>query len=90
MLTVTESAKQILKETLTTNSDDPKTALRLSIKPPDEFGLVLGTEADGDQVVEHEGMKVLLLESELAEIVEGFTLDVQDTNGGSKLVMRKE
>jgi len=44
MLTVTESAKQLLRETLTAHSDDPKVALRLSFKPPGVFGIVLDRE----------------------------------------------
>jgi hypothetical protein len=54
------------------------------------FGIVLDREAEGDQVVEHEGAKVLLVASELAPVVEVVTLDVQDTTEGSKLVIRKE
>jgi Fe-S cluster assembly iron-binding protein IscA len=90
MLTVTESAKQLLKETLTAHSDDPKVAPRLSFKPPSEFGIVLDREVEGDQVVEHEDTKVLLVAAELAPVVEGVTLDVQDMTEGPKLVMRKE
>jgi Fe-S cluster assembly iron-binding protein IscA len=90
MLTATDRAKQLLKETLTAHSDDPKVALRLSFKPPGEFGIVLDREAEGDQVVEHEDTKVLLVASELAPVVEGVTLDVQDTTEGAKLVIRKE
>ena len=90
MLTVTESAKQLLKEALTAHSDDPEVALRLSFNLPGEFGIVLDREAEGDQVVEHEDTKVLLVASELAPVVEGVTLDVQDTPEGPKLTMSKE
>ncbi|MBL7124871.1 MAG: hypothetical protein ISS51_02095 [Dehalococcoidales bacterium] len=90
MLTVTESAKQLLKETLTAHSDDPKVALRLTFNPPGEFGIALDREAEGDQVVEHEDTKVLLVASELAPVAEGVTLDVQDTADGPKLVLLKE
>lgn len=90
MLTVTESAKQLLKETLTAHSDDPEVGLRLSVKSPGEFGLVLDREAEGDQVVDHENTKVLLVASELASMVEGVTLDVQDTPEGPKLGISKE
>ena len=90
MLTVTEGAKQLLKGILTSHSDDPEVAARLSFNPPGEFGIVLDREAEGDQVVEHQGSKVLLVASELAPVVEGITLDVQDTPEGPKLVMAKE
>jgi Fe-S cluster assembly iron-binding protein IscA len=90
MLKVTESAKQLLKETLTAHSDDPEIGLRLSLKPPGQFGIVLDREAEGDQVVEHEGAKALLVAPELGSVVEGVTLDVQDTPEGPKLVISKD
>jgi len=90
MLTVTDSAKQELKRMLLAHTDDPEVSLRLELKSPGEFGLVLGKEAEGDQVVEDEGTKVLLVASELAPVVEGVTLDVQDTADGPKLAISKE
>ena len=90
MLTVTEGAKQLLKGILTTHSDDPEVGIRLSLKPPGQLGIVLDREAEGDQVVEYEGAKALLVAPELAPVVEGITLDVQDTPDGPKLVMSKE
>jgi len=85
MLTVTESAKQLLKGILTAHSDDPEVGIRLSLKPPGQLGIVLDREAEGDQMVEHEGAKVLLVASDLALMVQGVTLDVQDTEDGPKL-----
>ena len=90
MLTVTESARQILKETLTVHSNDPEIGLRLSLKPPGILGIVLDKEAEGDEVVEHEGAKVLLVSSELAPLVDGNTLDTQDTPDGPQLTMFQE
>jgi Fe-S cluster assembly iron-binding protein IscA len=85
MLTVTESAKQLLKETLRENTDDPETSIRLSIKEEGQFGVVLDTESEGDHVVEHNGDKVLLVAPALAAILEGRTLDVHATGEGPKL-----
>lgn len=90
MLTVTEGAKQLLKETLLAHTDDPEVGIRLSVKPPGQFGIVLDKEAEGDQVVEHEGVKVLLVASELGALLDGKTLEVQDTPDGQKLVVLKE
>jgi len=89
MVTVTENAKQQLKETLLANSDDPETGLRLSFKSPGQFGLVLDKEHKGDQVVEHEGSKVLLVGLEIVEQLQGATLDVGDTPEGTKLVISR-
>jgi len=90
MLIVTEGAKQLLKETLLALSDDPEAGLRLSVKAPGQLGLVLDSEEEGDQVVEYEGAKVLLVASELAPVVDGVTLDVQDTPEGPKLAVSKQ
>lgn len=90
MLTVTESAKQLLKETLQEHSDDPETGVRLSVNEGGQFGIVLDNEAEGDQIVEHEGAKVLLIAPGLATALERNTLDVQDTDEGPKLVITKE
>lgn len=89
MVTVTENAKQQLKETLLANRDDPETSLRLSIKTPGQFGLALDKEHEGDQVVEHEGVKVLLVGLEIVEQLQGATLDVGDTPEGTKLVISR-
>ena len=90
MLTVTESAKQLLKKTLRSHSDDPEAGLRLSMDSGGQLEMVIDSEAEGDQVVEHEGAKVLLVAPELAPALEGVTLDIQDTADGPKLVISRE
>jgi Fe-S cluster assembly iron-binding protein IscA len=90
MLTVTESAKKLLKQTLQEHSDDPETGIRLSVKEGGQFGIVLDSESEGDQVVEHDGDKVLLVSPGLATALEGSRLDVQDTDEGPKLFITKE
>ena len=90
MLTVTEGAKQILKEKLLANTDDREVSLRLLMKPPGQLGLVLDRESPTDNIIEHEGLKLLLVEPEVVGLLEGATLDVQDTPDGPKLVVLKE
>ena len=90
MLTATESAKQLLKEALIAHSDDPRVVLRLSFDSPGKFKIIPDREVEGDQVIEHEDGKILVVASELAPMVERVTLDVRDTTEGSKLVIRKE
>jgi Fe-S cluster assembly iron-binding protein IscA len=90
MLTVTESAKQLLKQTLREHSDDPETGIRLSVKEGGQFGIVLDGESKGDQVVEYEGDKVLLVSPGLATALEGSKIDVQDSAEGPKLFISKE
>jgi Fe-S cluster assembly iron-binding protein IscA len=90
MLTVTEGAKQLLKETLKEHSEDPQTGIRLSIKEGGQFMIVLDNESEGDQVVEHEGAKVLMVSSNLATDLSESTLDVRETQEGKKLFLSKE
>lgn len=48
MITVTDKARETLKELLLSNSDDPEMSLRLVANPPGQFGLALDREAEGD------------------------------------------
>jgi len=90
MLRVTDSAKQHLKATLLAHTEAPETGLRLCLEPSGRLSLVLDKEGYGDQVVEHEGSKVLLVESgRLFWLLEEATLDAQDTPDGPKLVIDK-
>ena len=90
MLNVTESAKQMLKEALAANTDDPEVILKLLTNESGQTALVLGQEKEGDQVVEHEGSKVLLIDGELSVLLEGRTLDCLDSTEGLRLVVSKE
>jgi len=90
MLTVTESAKQLLMDTLLAQTDDPESSLRLVLEPSGRLGLVLDEEGYGDQAVEYQGAKVLFVAPELAPLVDEITLDVQDTADGPKLVVSKD
>jgi Fe-S cluster assembly iron-binding protein IscA len=90
MLTVTESAKQLLKEMGRAHSGNPEACLRLSVDSGGQFGLTLDSESEGDQVVDHEGAKILVVTPGLATALEGNTLDVQDTAEGPKLVISKK
>lgn len=87
MLTVTNGAKQLLLEALLANTDDPAVGLRLALGPGGQLALVLDKEAEGDQVVEHKGSKVLLVGAELAFVVDGVTIDVRDTEDGPRLIV---
>jgi Fe-S cluster assembly iron-binding protein IscA len=90
MLIVTENARQYLKDMLLSHSEDSEIGLRLTVEPPRQFGLVLDSEGAGDQVVEHEGSKVLLVAPDLVSVLEEVTIDVRDTPEGSRLVISKD
>ena len=91
MVVVTEAAKQELGRMLVSASaDDPEVGIRLALGASGEFSLMLDKESEGDQVVEHEGAKVLLVGKELGEVLEGVTIDSQESPEGQRLVISKK
>jgi Fe-S cluster assembly iron-binding protein IscA len=90
MLSVTEGAKQMLKEALAAKTDDPELGLKLVANESGQFTLVLAQGKEGDQVVEHEGSKVLLIDGELSALLDGRTLDSWDSDKGRYLTVSKE
>lgn len=87
MLTVTECAKQELKKALPDDATKPDLGLRLVVTGPGELSLVPDRERESDQVVEHEGSKVLIVDKELSDVLEGTTIDCEETNEGQRLVL---
>lgn len=87
MITVSEPAKQMLKSMLGAQGADPQTGLRLRRVKPRSYTLTVDKEAPGDQVVKHEGSKVLLVDKELADSLEGNTIGLADTAQGPTLIM---
>ena len=90
MIAITEGAKQELKKILTTNTDEPEACLRLIANDEGQLGLAVDTERQEDQVVEHEDSKVLVVEKNLADTLEGITMDVVDTPEGNRLAIHSE
>ena len=90
MIDFSERAKQELKRILGDKVSNSQGSLRLLVSSPGEFGLSPDTEMPGDQVVKHEGVKVLLVEEGLAKSLDGMTFDVEDTPEGPKLTIVKK
>ena len=87
MVSVTEGACRELKRMLSEKVDWPGARLRLVDRGQGDIGLGIDIEVPGDHVVEYEGTKVLIIESELATNLKGITLDVDDTPAGTELVL---
>ena len=64
--------------------------LRLIRNDEGQLGLGIDVEQEGDNVVEFEGTKVLLVEEGLAVSLVGLTMDVEETAEGPKLVLNKD
>jgi Fe-S cluster assembly iron-binding protein IscA len=92
MLTVTTTAKEKFKEALQTKTTDPEIAMRIILSPskPNQLQLVLDKEKIGDQVVEtEEGRKVLLIEADLVSALEQMVIDYQETPEGAGFTIEK-
>lgn len=85
MISVTENAKRVLKTMLMAKEADPEKGLRLLPSSKGEFVLALDTELAGDQVVEYEGSKVLLVGIEYFKLLNGKIVDCRDTEDRTEL-----
>lgn len=89
MVTVTERAKERLKELLETRTEDTSVGLRLEVTPSGEFAVFPDQEWADDQVVEHQGAAVLLVGQEIAQKVERTTIDCDDAGPRPRLLIRR-
>ena len=78
MLIVTETAKEKFKETLKKHTTDLETIIRIIVSStkPNQLEFVLDEEKEGDQtLVYDENSKVLVIEPELAQELDGRIID---------------
>ena len=87
MIGITERAKRELRKLLFDKVDMPQARLRLTSGDQGQIGLGIDIELPGDNVVEFQGSRVLVVESGLASRLEGIILDVDDTPQGPILVL---
>jgi len=87
MITVSERAKEELKAILIAIGADLDKGLRLQ-PTADGFALTLDSKLSGDQVVEFDGFKVLLVGIEYFSIFDEATVDCRDTEDGPVLFVR--
>jgi Fe-S cluster assembly iron-binding protein IscA len=87
MIAVTERAKEKLESMLTSKVDNSLAALRLIATNEGEYGLHVDVETPGDKIVEYKGRKVLVIDGELAENLEGAILDTEITSDGVELAI---
>ena len=64
---------------------DPEFGFRLITSPlkPNQLKMTLDRENEGDQVVESEGVKILILSPEVASALKGMVMDYQETPEGA-------
>ena len=85
MLTLTESAGAHLAGVLAEAPENA--AVRLTVQQQ-SLAPTLDQPREQDVTFEHEGRTVLVLEPKLADLLSDRTLDTQDSEEGSRLVLR--
>ena len=92
MLGITAKAKEKLKEILQEHTMDPEVAVRIIPNSLDSkrLDLILDKEKRGDQlVISDEGMKLLFIRLDLAQWLEGITLDYSEAVRDGKFTIKK-
>jgi hypothetical protein len=79
MLTVTDAATALLAEMLDERGLPDDIAVRL-VYQSEGIALQQDSERDGDTSYQHEGRTVLLLDSEVSDLLKEGTLDVDGDN----------
>jgi Fe-S cluster assembly iron-binding protein IscA len=89
MINVTERAREALKAVQTQVADKPEVALRLGPVEQGQLGVFPDTGRDDDQVVEHEGRAVLLIDPQVAGELAGSTIDFEESAEGARLTLHR-
>lgn len=89
-LMVTERASAHLRTLLESIEHEPDQLLRVAVSDAGSLGLVLDSQREGDQVIEHENTPILVIEAALSEFLSGAVLDVKDTPEGPRLSLSSE
>ena len=91
MVTVTDSAKEEFVRILSTKELDPGKYLRLAIPPvwtgAGDFGIVIDSEQEDDQAIDHAGRKILLVGQDLAHRLENSVLDFKESPEGPRFTL---
>jgi Fe-S cluster assembly iron-binding protein IscA len=91
MLGLTDKAKDELKNLLNDKVDNPLAGLRLIFdETKSMLALHIDIEEEGDVVFTHEGSKILIVKEAVANILGGFSIDVDESDKGKQLVIQKK
>lgn len=88
-LTVTEKAIGELSKTLAEASSEAGEVLRLVAQPEGGFGLGVDQVREGDEIMGPGDESVLVIAPELADRLEGAVIDVDETEEGPRLTIRR-
>ena len=88
MIQVTERARETFKNRLEDLSERPGVMLRLG-RTDSGLGIFPDTLKDDDQIIEHDGRAVLLINQEVSETLADTTIDVEEHADGAHFVVRR-
>lgn len=90
MIFVTKEAKQELKNIIPPSQGMPETYLRITDRGQGKLELDADMMRPDDQVVEYEGVVLLVADSRFASNVDNVSLDAYETSDGHRLVISEE
>jgi Fe-S cluster assembly iron-binding protein IscA len=90
MVMITNKAREELKNLLLLHTEDMETGIRLVCGSLGQFGLKLSKPEDGDDVVQDQGLRILMVGSNFKDVLNAVTLDVEYSNGKREFVMAKK
>jgi Fe-S cluster assembly iron-binding protein IscA len=90
MVSVTKAGEGELKRILNEHTANPESGLRLTKDQSGNLVLTIDLASGGDEVLEREGLKLLIVEPALFATLEGITIDVDETLEGRRLVITGE
>ena len=90
MLKVTERAAQELIKMLDEKAENKEDCLRLVTEDGENFMIGVGTLKEGDQVVNYQNKRVLVVDGILASHLNNVTVGVKDNPDGTEIVLFKE
>jgi hypothetical protein len=78
MIAVTEKAKDKMKDMLDSTVNNPLIGFRLEVDDSDEYVLGTDIEKPGDDVIKHEGSKILFIGKNRIDSFDAYTIDFEN------------
>ena len=88
MIQVTERARETFKNKLEDLIERPGVMLRIG-RTDSGLRIFPDTLKDDDQVIEHDGRAVLVIDQEVSETLADTTIDVEEHADGARFVVRR-
>jgi len=88
MIQVTERARESFKNTLEHMIERPDVTLRIG-RTDSGLGVFPDTWKEDDQIIEHDGRAVLLIDHKESEALGDTTIDVEERADGAHFVARR-